>query len=120
MNQIAQLEKLIKIQELIGKADAKIVEIQHSDYYRVFGDEFRRAKDLKTAQEVMERIESYYNTKLIELYQSRLQELMPEELTITNVKRVDENSPQEIKDWFNNGIYSHSIEVKLKDFNKNN
>jgi hypothetical protein len=120
MNQIAQLEKLIKIQVLITQAEAKCIHIKSSAFYDVFWQESRRVKDLKTAQEVMERIESYYNTKLIELYQSRLQELMPEELTITNVKRVDENSPQEIKDWFNNGIYSHSIEVKLKDFNKNN
>ena len=80
MNQIAQLEKLIKIQELIGKADAKIVVIQNSKYYDIFSGNGERIVDLKTAQEVMERIESYYNTKLLELYQSRVQELIPTEL----------------------------------------
>ncbi len=80
MNQIAQLEKLIKIQELIGKADAKIVVIQNSKYYNIFSGNGERIVDLKTAQEVMERIETYYNTKLLELYQSRVQELIPTEL----------------------------------------
>ena len=80
MNQITQLEKLIKIQELIGKADAKIVVIQNSKYYDIFSGNGERIVDLKTAQEVMERIESYYNTKLLELYQSRVQELIPTEL----------------------------------------
>ena len=80
MNQIAQLEKLIKIQELIGKADAKIVVIQNSKYYNIFGGDGERIDDIKTAQEVIERIESYYNTKLLELYQSRVQELIPTEL----------------------------------------
>lgn len=80
MNQITQLEKLIKIQELIGKADAKIVVIQNSKYYNIFGGDGERIDDIKTAQEVIERIESYYNTKLLELYQSRVQELIPTEL----------------------------------------
>jgi hypothetical protein len=87
MNQIAQLEKLIKIQVLITQAEAKCIHINCSAFYDVFGQEYRKAKDLKTAQEVMERIESYYNTKLLELYQSRVQELIPEELTHTDYNK---------------------------------